>query len=132
MSSPTPNLQDIHDTLYTLALRAGTMITTANPLLSPISTKKKLLRPRNDPTFIVDPIDGTTNFVHAHPYISISMAFAYEGRPLVGVVYNPFRQELYHAIHGKGAFLTAPSIPTSQPPLPEAGETMNVEAVYEV
>lgn len=165
MTSPPPNLQDIHDTLYTLALRAGTMIITANPTLSPISTKKnssdlvtetdqaveemistslKSLYPTyaflgeetstsgrlgNEPTFIVDPIDGTTNFVHAHPYISISMAFAYEGRPLVGVVYNPFRQELYHAIHGKGAFLTAPSIPTSQPPLPEAGETTNVEAV---
>ncbi|KAL9607244.1 MAG: hypothetical protein Q9167_007822 [Letrouitia subvulpina] len=68
------------------------------------------------PTFIVDPIDGTTNFVHAHPYVSISMAFAHKQRALVGVVYNPFTQHLYSAIRGNGAFLTAPGIPKSHPP----------------
>jgi len=83
------------------------------------------------PTFIVDPIDGTTNFVHAHPYISISLAFSLNLRPLIGIVYNPFTQHLYHAIHGHGAFLTAPSIPTSHPPLPngKGGGESNVEAV---
>jgi len=67
------------------------------------------------PTFIVDPIDGTTNFVHAHPYVSISLAFAHNRKPLVGIVYNPFTQHLYSAIKGRGVFLTAPSIPTSHP-----------------
>lgn len=80
------------------------------------------------PTFIVDPIDGTTNFVHAHPYISISLAFSHNLKPLVGIVYNPFTQHLYHAIHGEGAYLTAPSIPTSHPPRPGSG-TENSEAV---
>ena len=64
----------------------------------------------------MDPIDGTTNFVHAHPYIAISMAFAHKQRALVGVVYNPFTQHLYSAIRGHGAFLTAPKLPASQPP----------------
>ncbi|KAL9010047.1 MAG: hypothetical protein Q9173_004979 [Seirophora scorigena] len=67
------------------------------------------------PTFIVDPIDGTTNFVHAHPYVSISLAFAHKQKPLVGVVYNPFTQHLYTAIKGHGAYLTSPKIPSSFP-----------------
>ncbi len=67
------------------------------------------------PTFVVDPIDGTTNFVHNFPYVSISLAFTLDLKPLVGIVYNPFTQKLYSAIRGKGAFLTCPSIPTSFP-----------------
>lgn len=58
------------------------------------------------PTFVVDPIDGTTNFVHTHPYVSISLAFVDNLVPLVGVVYNPFTSQLYHAIRGNGAYLT--------------------------
>lgn len=77
------------------------------------STASSRLTPA--PTFIVDPIDGTTNFVHAFPYVSISLAFAQELKSLVGVVYNPFTQKLYTAIRGKGAFLTSPNIPTSFP-----------------
>ncbi|KAF2135939.1 uncharacterized protein K452DRAFT_354173 [Aplosporella prunicola CBS 121167] len=57
------------------------------------------------PTFIVDPIDGTTNFVHGYPYVSISLGLAVEHKPTVGVVFNPFTQTLYSAIKGRGAFL---------------------------
>ncbi|KAL8756069.1 MAG: hypothetical protein Q9199_003204 [Rusavskia elegans] len=78
------------------------------------------------PTFVVDPIDGTTNFVHAHAYISISLAFVRNFKPEVGVVYNPFTQHLYTAIKGQGAYLTAPKVPTS---FPVAGQ--NVESTYE-
>ncbi|KAL8957945.1 MAG: hypothetical protein Q9193_004901, partial [Seirophora villosa] len=78
------------------------------------------------PTFVVDPIDGTTNFVHAHPYVSISLAFAHKQKPLVGVVYNPFTQHLYTAIKGHGAYLTSPKIPSS---FPEEG--VKVESQYE-
>lgn len=58
------------------------------------------------PTFVVDPIDGTTNFVHGYPYVSISLGFAVEQKPTIGVVYNPFTRVLYSAITGKGAFRT--------------------------
>jgi len=58
------------------------------------------------PTFIVDPIDGTTNFVHSYPYVSISLAFAIDKTPQVGIVYNPFTSSLYSAIKGHGAYLT--------------------------
>ncbi|PGH32151.1 myo-inositol-1(or 4)-monophosphatase [[Emmonsia] crescens] len=57
------------------------------------------------PTFIVDPIDGTVNFVHGFPNACISLGFAIKKQPVVGVVLNPFTQALYSAIRGKGAFL---------------------------
>ena len=56
--------------------------------------------------------------MHGHPYISISLAFAQDLQPLIGIIYNPFTQQIYHAIANHGAFLTAPSIPTSRPPHP--------------
>jgi myo-inositol-1(or 4)-monophosphatase len=57
------------------------------------------------PTFIVDPIDGTVNFVHGFPCACVSLGFAVGRVPTVGVVYNPSTKSLYSAIRGKGAFL---------------------------
>ncbi|CAA9966541.1 hypothetical protein CFE70_009933 [Pyrenophora teres f. teres 0-1] len=57
------------------------------------------------PTFICDPIDGTTNFVHRYPYVCISLGLAIDREPVVGVVYNPFTKTLYSAIKGQGAYL---------------------------
>ncbi|CAG8248284.1 unnamed protein product [Penicillium salamii] len=63
-------------------------------------------RPLTDaPTFIVDPIDGTINFVHAFPFACVSLGFAVGRVPTVGVVYNPSTRVLYSAIRGQGAFL---------------------------
>ncbi|KAK5075457.1 hypothetical protein LTS08_001478 [Lithohypha guttulata] len=56
------------------------------------------------PTFIVDPIDGTTNFVHGHPYVSVSLGFALKRVPVVGVVFNPFTGIMYFATQGSGAW----------------------------
>ncbi|KIW66797.1 hypothetical protein PV04_06091 [Phialophora macrospora] len=58
-----------------------------------------------EPTFVVDPIDGTTNFVHGWPYVSVSLGFAVAREPVVGVVFNPFTGRLYHAVKGQGSFL---------------------------
>jgi myo-inositol-1(or 4)-monophosphatase len=58
-----------------------------------------------EPTFVVDPIDGTTNFVHGHPYVSVSLGFAVNKEPVVGVVYNPFTGKLYTGIKGEGSYL---------------------------
>ena len=54
--------------------------------------------------WIVDPIDGTTNFVHAIPHFAISIALQREGRLVAGVVYNPVTDDLYWAETGRGAF----------------------------
>jgi myo-inositol-1(or 4)-monophosphatase len=55
--------------------------------------------------WIVDPIDGTTNFVHGFPFFTVSIALAYRGEVIVGVVYDPSRDELFVAEKGKGAYL---------------------------
>jgi myo-inositol-1(or 4)-monophosphatase len=58
------------------------------------------------PTFIVDPIDGTTNFVHGFNSVCISLGLAVKKVATIGVIYNPFLDELYTAISGQGAYLT--------------------------
>ena len=55
-------------------------------------------------TWIVDPIDGTTNFSRGIPMIGISVALFRDGKPYIGVVYNPFTDTLWKAEKGKGAF----------------------------
>ncbi|CAH1218799.1 Inositol-1-monophosphatase [Paenibacillus plantiphilus] len=55
--------------------------------------------------WIVDPIDGTTNFVHGFPFFSVSIALAHKGEVIVGVVYDPMRDELFVAEKGKGAYV---------------------------
>jgi myo-inositol-1(or 4)-monophosphatase len=56
-------------------------------------------------TWIVDPLDGTTNFLHGIPQFAISIALQREGTVIAGVIYNPANEELYTAERGKGAFL---------------------------
>lgn len=58
------------------------------------------------PTFIVDPIDGTTNFVHAFPSFCISLGFVVDKVPVIGVIASPYLEEMYTAIKGKGAYVT--------------------------
>jgi myo-inositol-1(or 4)-monophosphatase len=55
--------------------------------------------------WIVDPLDGTTNFLHGIPQFAISIALEREGTIVAGVVYNPINEELFVAERGKGAFL---------------------------
>ncbi|EON96424.1 putative inositol monophosphatase protein [Phaeoacremonium minimum UCRPA7] len=137
------NLQEIHDTLLSIAFEAGRMIMAANP--DDISTGTKLnsvdivtetdqavekmvstrlqnkyptfsfvgeetyvageTKVTDAPTFIVDPIDGTTNFVHGFPNACISLGFAVNRIPAVGVVYNPFQDLLFTGIQGHGSFV---------------------------
>jgi myo-inositol-1(or 4)-monophosphatase len=55
-------------------------------------------------TWIVDPLDGTTNFLHGVPHFAISIALERDGALVAGVVYNPATEDLYFAERGKGAF----------------------------
>jgi myo-inositol-1(or 4)-monophosphatase len=63
--------------------------------------------------WIVDPLDGTTNYVHGLPLFCTSIALAYEDEPVCGVVYNPMTEEFYSAEKDKGAFLNGNPIHTS-------------------
>lgn len=55
--------------------------------------------------WIIDPLDGTTNFLHGIPHFAISVALETQGRIVAGVIYNPATDELYTAERGNGAFL---------------------------
>ncbi len=76
---------------------------------------------REDPTrgwaFIVDPIDGTTNFVRGIGHSNISVALSKDGEVQLGVVYNPYKGELFSGERGKGAFLNGAPIHVSDLPL---------------
>jgi myo-inositol-1(or 4)-monophosphatase len=59
----------------------------------------------SDNRWIVDPLDGTTNFLHGIPLFAISVALEREGKIVAGVVYSPIHNDLYVAERGSGAFL---------------------------
>lgn len=67
-----------------------------------------------DRLWIVDPLDGTTNFAHTFPVFAISIAFEAEKEIVLGVVYNPFTSEHFEAVKGKGAFFNRKPIKVSQ------------------
>lgn len=58
----------------------------------------------DNPTWIIDPIDGTNNFVHGNPCIAISIGLAVKKELLIGIVYNPIQERLYSAKKGQGAY----------------------------
>ncbi|BGO91147.1 hypothetical protein NBRC10512_005759 [Rhodotorula toruloides] len=82
----------------------------------------------DEPTFIVDPIDGTTNFVHAIDFVCCSIGFTYKQEPVIGVIYNPFLDKLYSALQGHGAYLNQttrlPLTHPNPPPLPSLGDAV--------
>ncbi len=55
--------------------------------------------------WIIDPIDGTTNFIHGIPHYAVSIAYQYRGKIEHGVIYDPIRDELFSASRGRGAKL---------------------------
>ena len=61
----------------------------------------------SDYVWIIDPLDGTTNFLHGFPQFSVSIALQHKGRLEHGVVYDPLRQELFTASRGEGASLNS-------------------------
>ncbi len=55
--------------------------------------------------WVIDPLDGTTNFIQGIPHFAISMALMVNGKVVLGLIYNPLSEERFHAIEGQGAFL---------------------------
>jgi myo-inositol-1(or 4)-monophosphatase len=71
---------------------------------------------RTDPSpyrWIIDPLDGTTNYSHGFPFFCVSIALEERGKVILGVVYDPLRKELFVAEKGKGAFLNEKPISVS-------------------
>ncbi|KAL1517516.1 hypothetical protein ABEB36_001272 [Hypothenemus hampei] len=65
------------------------------------------------PTWIIDPVDGTMNFVHSFPHSCISLALFVEKVPAIGIIYNPMLDQLFTARKGHGAFLNGEKITVS-------------------
>lgn len=80
-----------------------------------------VLKPRLEPLqravpykWLIDPLDGTTNFSHAFPFFCVSIALERNGKVVLGVVYEPLRQELFYAEAKGGAFLNRKRISVSR------------------
>ncbi|MCP5038418.1 MAG: inositol monophosphatase [Rhodobacteraceae bacterium] len=78
-----------------------------------------------DPTrrWIVDPLDGTTNFLHGLPHWAVSIALEHKGEVVAGVVYDPAKDEMFFAEKGQGAWM-------NQSRLRVSGRTTMIEAIF--
>ena len=75
---------------------------------------------QSDWCFVIDPIDGTTNFIHDFRFYCISVAVFSHGEPIFGAIYNPYLKEYFHAGRGMGAYLGDRRITVSDTPLENA------------
>jgi myo-inositol-1(or 4)-monophosphatase len=81
-----------------------------------ILTEEGSVRPTDTASYqwIIDPIDGTTNFAHGFPFFAVSIALYYQDEALLGVVYNPVHDELFVGEAGRGAWLNGQPMRVSQ------------------
>jgi len=75
-----------------------------------IAEEETSIRNESGYRWIIDPLDGTTNYAHGYPCFSVSIALEHEGDVIAGVVYDPMRDELFAARKGKGASLNGRQI----------------------
>lgn len=81
-----------------------------------ILTEESPARGKSPYRWIIDPLDGTTNFAHTYPIACVSIAFEDHGEVTLGGIYDPFREELFYAERGQGATLNEQPIVVSQNP----------------
>ena len=81
--------------------------------------------PGEDPTrrWIVDPLDGTTNYLHGLPHFAVSIALEHKGQIIAGVIYDPAKDELFWAEKGQGAWV-------NQSRLRVSGRNQMIESVF--
>lgn len=75
--------------------------------------ERQIPGPDAPPTWIVDPLDGTTNYVHDYPAYAVSIGLQVKGALVVGVVYDPTREELFSAASGQGTYVNDRRLQTS-------------------
>jgi len=78
-----------------------------------------------DPTrrWIVDPLDGTTNYLHGMPHWAVSIALEHKGEIVIGVIYDPVKDELFYAEKGDGAWMNEKRLRVS-------GRSRMIESVF--
>ena len=75
------------------------------------SSESKKVNLKDIPTWVIDPVDGTTNFVHGFPFVCICVGLCVKKKPVLGVVYNPVLNEFYWGIEGKGSYINDKKLP---------------------
>ncbi len=70
-------------------------------------------RQRGQPRWLVDPLDGTTNYAHGYPFFAVSLALEVDDQVVVAAVYNPLLDEMFTAIKGEGAYLNDSALQVS-------------------
>ena len=75
------------------------------------SSESKKVNLKDIPTWVIDPVDGTTNFVHGFPFVCICVGLCVKKKPVLGVVYNPVLNEFYWGIEGKGSYMNDKKLP---------------------
>ena len=80
-------------------------IATQYPRHQVLAEEGGLDESRSEYRWVIDPLDGTTNYAHGYPVFCVSIALEYQGETILGVVYDPMRDELFTAERGGGAAL---------------------------
>ncbi len=83
------------------------------------------------PTWIVDPLDGTTNMIHDYHLSAVSIALCRDRKPVTGLIWQPFTREMFYAEAGKGAFLNDCPIHVSEVPYQNALVAVGTAPYYE-
>lgn len=83
------------------------------------------------PTWIVDPLDGTTNMIHDYRLSAVSIALCRDRKPVTGLIWQPFTKELFYAEAGGGAFLNGRPIHVSATPFDTALVAVGTAPYYE-
>lgn len=83
------------------------------PDYSVLSEELGMINKGSEYTWIIDPLDGTTNYAHNFPFFGISIALTKESEILLGITYDPIRNELFYAIKNEGAYLNDKKITVS-------------------
>ena len=85
----------------------------------------------DEPTWIVDPLDGTTNMIHDYRLSAVSIALCRRKKPVLGLIWQPYTREMFRAEAGGGAFLNGRPIHVSRVPFPEALVAFGTAPYYE-
>ena len=89
------------------------LIRTAFPEHSILAEESGITPGADSHKWIIDPLDGTTNYAHSLPEVTVSIAFAYKGRLVFGLVLNPVTEELFCGVQGRGTTLNGQPIHVS-------------------
>ena len=86
---------------------------TRYPEADVLSEESDEIPDKNGPVFIIDPVDGTTNLIRRLNQSCVALGLVFEGKPVMGIVYNPFNGELYYGERGCGSYLNGKRLSVS-------------------